>query len=56
MRLDDQVIQEGIAGTGRLLKYLGMISGSYPLKKPIKLKRAVGSVLRSLGSLMLLCP
>jgi hypothetical protein len=30
MRLDDQVIQEGIAGTGRLLKSLEMVNGDYP--------------------------
>ncbi len=38
MRLDEQVIQEGIMGTGRILKHLGMIDGAFPLVKTLKIQ------------------
>ena len=40
MRLDDHVIQEGIAGTGRLLKHLEMIEGDYPKTKTHKIEES----------------
>ena len=40
MRLDDKVIQEGIDGTGRLLKHLEMIDGDYPSTKTKKIEES----------------
>lgn len=38
MRLDEQVIQEGIMGTGRILKYLEMIEGDFPQVRTLKIQ------------------
>ncbi|MEX2568078.1 MAG: succinylglutamate desuccinylase/aspartoacylase family protein [Cyclobacteriaceae bacterium] len=40
MRLDENVISEGIKGTGRLLKFLKMIEGDYQEGKTMKIKES----------------
>lgn len=40
MRLDEQVIQEGIMGTGRILKHLEMIEGEFPQVRSLKIQHS----------------